>query len=175
MEEIEAVARQFVRLAGTAGPVLSLACLTLFYFVGSFYSSVRVFVSFFWRKCGKGILPKPDWKGKREKAEDERVRKQWAVNFREVATVMNVRRTLGIISTGVGSKVHSATGVYSLYQGAGKKAPAKLPDLRFRRSDVNSVLEDQMFTPTRIPEGSWESTHPVYMCFVLWTFHQRYF
>lgn len=47
MEEIEAVARQFVRLAGTAGPVLSLACLTLFYFVWSFYFSVRGFVSFF--------------------------------------------------------------------------------------------------------------------------------
>ena len=54
MEEIEAVARQFVRLAGTTGPVLSLACLTLFYFVWSFYFSVRVFFSIFGKKGGKG-------------------------------------------------------------------------------------------------------------------------
>lgn len=55
MEEIEAVARRFVRLAGTAGPVLSLACLTLFYFVWSFYFSVRVFTFLFLeRKGGKG-------------------------------------------------------------------------------------------------------------------------
>lgn len=41
----EAVPRQFVRLAGTSGPVLSLACLTLLSFVWAFYFSVRVFVS----------------------------------------------------------------------------------------------------------------------------------
>lgn len=46
MEEIEAVARQFVRLAGTSGPVLSLACLTLFSFVWAFYFTVRDFVFF---------------------------------------------------------------------------------------------------------------------------------
>lgn len=50
MGEIEAVARQFVRLAGTAGPVLSLACLTLFYFVWSFYFTVRVSFPCFRRK-----------------------------------------------------------------------------------------------------------------------------
>lgn len=42
MQEIEAVAGQFVWLAGTTGPVLSLACLTLFYLVGSFYFPVKV-------------------------------------------------------------------------------------------------------------------------------------
>lgn len=50
MGEIEAVARQFVRLAGTAGPVLSLACLILFYFVWSFYFTVRVSFPCFRRK-----------------------------------------------------------------------------------------------------------------------------
>lgn len=52
MEEIEAVARQFVSLAGTAGPVLSLGCLTLFYFVWSFYFSARVSFHFFGREGG---------------------------------------------------------------------------------------------------------------------------
>lgn len=50
MEEIEAVARQFVRLAGTSGPVLSLACLTLLSFVWAFYFSVRVCVFLFWQE-----------------------------------------------------------------------------------------------------------------------------
>lgn len=54
MVEIEAVARRFVRLAGTAGPGLSLAYLTLFYFVWSFYFSVRVFFSISGRKGSKG-------------------------------------------------------------------------------------------------------------------------
>lgn len=65
MEEIEAVARQFVRLAGTAGPVLSLACLTLFYFVWSFYFSVRVFVSLFLEgRVVRGFCPSQAEKGK---------------------------------------------------------------------------------------------------------------
>lgn len=69
----EAVPRQFVRLAGTSGPVLSLACLTLLSFVWAFYFSVRVFVSpFFFFLAGrgsKGILSESDWRRKRGKGQ----------------------------------------------------------------------------------------------------------
>lgn len=60
MEEIEVVGRQFVRLAGTSGPVLSLACLTLLSFVWAFWFSVRVLSFFSGRKDVKGILSEPD-------------------------------------------------------------------------------------------------------------------
>lgn len=67
MEEIEAVARQFVRLAGTAGPVLSLACLTLFYFVWSFYFSVRLLSHFLEGRVLKGFCLSLTEKGKGKK------------------------------------------------------------------------------------------------------------
>lgn len=60
MEEIEVVRRQFVRLAGTSGPVLSLACLTLLSFVWAFWFPVRVLSFFSGRKDVKGILSEPD-------------------------------------------------------------------------------------------------------------------
>lgn len=72
----EAVLRQFVRLAGTSGPVLSLACLTLLSFVWAFYFSVRVFVfPFFLAGRGsKGILSESEEeKGKRTASSRELV------------------------------------------------------------------------------------------------------
>lgn len=52
-EEIEATARHFVRLAGTSGPVLSLACLTLlflfffhFIFLLFFFLAVGTLIGF---------------------------------------------------------------------------------------------------------------------------------